>query len=235
MQVDTNVSEADVGGVKPGQRAYFTVQSYPNRTFWGSVRQVREGPITVQNVVTYDVVIDVKNEDLALFPGMTADAHIITAERTNVLRVPLPATRFNPEGLARTPRAGGHEREDSPGRAGGQGREGGTDHSAAENQGTPGEQRHRQGGAPGGGPGNRRSGAPGGRAQIWLLRDDKLVSVRVHTGLDDGTLIEVSGEDLKVGDVVVVNAVRPSTAPTGSQAENRPPGTNPNVRGGFRQ
>jgi HlyD family secretion protein len=229
------VSEADVGGVKPGQRAYFTVQSYPNRTFWGSVRQVREGPITVQNVVTYDVVIDVKNEDLALFPGMTADAHIITAERTNVLRVPLPATRFNPEGLARTPRAGGHEREDSPGRAGGQGREGGTDHSAAENQGTPGEQRHRQGGAPGGGPGNRRSGAPGGRAQIWLLRDDKLVSVRVHTGLDDGTLIEVSGEDLKVGDVVVVNAVRPNTAPTGSQAENRPPGTNPNVRGGFRQ
>src|ERR1700691_3263991 len=90
MQVDTNVSEADVGGVKPGQRAYFTVQSYPNRTFSGAVRQVREGPITVQNVVTYDVVIDVKNEDLALFPGMTADAHIITAERSNVLRVPLP-------------------------------------------------------------------------------------------------------------------------------------------------
>jgi HlyD family secretion protein len=224
MQVDTNVSEADVGGVKSGQRAYFTVQSYPNRTFWGSVRQVREGPITVQNVVTYDVVIDVKNDDLALFPGMTADAHIITAERSNVLRVPLPATRFNPEGLARTPRAGG------------QGREGGTGHAAAENQGTPGEERHRQGGAPGGGAGNRRSGAPGGRAQIWLLRDDKPVSVRVHTGLDDGTLIEVSGEDLKVGDVVVVNAVRPDAPPTRSAAENRPPGTNPNVRGGgFRQ
>ena len=103
MQVDTNVSEADVGGVKAGQRANFTVQGYPNRTFWGSVRQVREGPITVQNVVTYDVVIDVKNEDLALFPGMTADAHIITAERSNVLRVPLPAIRFNPEGSARSP------------------------------------------------------------------------------------------------------------------------------------
>jgi hypothetical protein len=110
MQVDTNVSEADVGAVKPGQRAYFTVQSYPNRTFWGSVRQVREGPITVQNVVTYDVVIDVKNDDLALFPGMTADAHIITAERSNVLRVPLPAIRFNPEGVSRAPRAGGQGR-----------------------------------------------------------------------------------------------------------------------------
>jgi HlyD family secretion protein len=220
MQVDTNVSEADVGGVIPGQRAYFTVQSYPNRTFWGSVRQVREGPITVQNVVTYDVVIDVKNDDLALFPGMTADAHIITAERSNVLRVPLPATRFNPEGLTRTPRAGG------------QGREGGASRAAAENQGTRGEARQGPGVAPGSGAGKRRSGAPGGRAQIWLLRDDKLVSVRVHTGLDDGTLIEVSGDDLKVGDVVVVNAVRPNAPPTGSPAENRPPGTNPNVRGG---
>jgi HlyD family secretion protein len=233
MQVDTNVSEADVGGVRPGQRAYFTVQSYPNRTFWGSVRQVREGPITVQNVVTYDVVIDVKNEDLALFPGMTADAHIITAERSNVLRVPLPATRFNPEGLSRAPRAGGHGREDSQGRDGGQGREGGARSRAApEGQGTPGEERHRPGGAAGSGAGSRRSGAPGGRALIWLLRDDKLVPVRVHTGLDDGTLIEVSGEDLKVGDVVVVNAVRPNAPPAGSAAENRPPGTNPNVRGG---
>ena len=196
MQVDTNVSEADVGGVKPGQRAYFTVQSYPNRTFWGSVRQIREGPITVQNVVTYDVVIDVKNDDLALFPGMTADAHIITAERSNVLRVPLPAIRFNPEGVARTPRGGG------------QGREAGAR------------------------PGSGRSGSSNGRAQIWLLRDGKLVSVRVHTGLDDGTLIEVTGEELKVGDVVVVNAVRPNTTPTEVSGENRPPGTN--VRGGFR-
>jgi HlyD family secretion protein len=222
MQVDTNVSEADVGGVKPGQRAYFTVQSYPNRTFWGSVRQVREGPITVQNVVTYDVVIDVKNDDLALFPGMTADAHIITAERSNVLRVPLPAIRFNPEGVGRTPRGGG------------QGREGGANRGAAESQGESGAERHVPEGAAGRGAGSGRSGAAGGRAQIWLLRDGKLVSVRVHTGLDDGTLIEVAGEDLKVGDVVVVNAVRPNAQPTEVPGENRPPGTNPNVRGGFR-
>lgn len=232
MQVDTNVSEADVGGVKPGQRTYFTVQSYPNRTFWGSVRQVREGPITVQNVVTYDVVIDAKNDDLALFPGMTADAHIITAERSNVLRVPLPAIRFNPEGLNRKPRASGQGREDSQGRGTGQGREGGASRGAAEDQGTSGEERHVPGGAAGARAGSGRSGAPGGRAQIWLLRDDKLVSVRVRTGLDDGTLIEVDGEDLKAGDVVVVNAVRPNAPPTEPQGENRPPGTNANVRGG---
>lgn len=232
MQVDTNVSEADVGGVKPGQRAYFTVQSYPNRTFWGSVRQVREGPITVQNVVTYDVVIDVNNDDLALFPGMTADAHIITAERGNVLRVPLPAIRFNPEGIGRTARGGGQDREDSQGR--GSGREGGASRGTAEHQGAISEEHHTSGGPGGTRAGNGRSGAPGGRAQIWLLRDGKLVSVRVHTGLDDGTLIEVAGEDLKVGDVVVVNAVRPNAAPTEVAGDNRPPGTNANVRGGFR-
>src|SRR5580704_7250118 len=250
MQVDTNVSEADVGGVKPGQRAYFTVQSYPNRTFWGSVRQIREGPITVQNVVTYDVVIDVKNDDLALFPGMTADAHIITAERSNVLRVPLPAIRFNPEGAARTPRAGGQGREGGANRATGENRSGAENRTAdesrgapenrraaenrdgAEDQGASGEPRRAPGGAAGTRSGSGRSGAAGGRAQIWLLRDGKLVSVRVHTGLDDGTLVEVTGEDLKVGDVVVVNAVRPNSPPPEVSGENRPPGTN--VRGGFR-
>jgi len=227
MQVDTNVSEADVGAVQPGQRSYFTVQAFPNRTFWGSVRQIREGPITVQNVVTYDVVIDVKNDDLALFPGMTADAHIITAERSNVLRVPLPAIRFNPEGVTRSARTGGQGRE---------GREGSSSGAAAENRGASGEERHAPGA--GTGPGTAagahagRSGAAAGRAQLWLLRDGKLVPVRVRTGLDDGTLIEVSGEDLKVGDVVVVNAVRPNAPQTESQGENRPPGTNANVRGG---
>jgi HlyD family secretion protein len=231
MQVDTNVSEADVGGVKPGQRAYFTVQSYPNRTFWGSVRQVREGPITVQNVVTYDVVIDVANDDLALYPGMTADTHIITAERTNVLRVPLPAIRFTPEGLNRTPKAGGQGREGAQGRGSGPGREAGAGHGAAEHDGATDEERHSPGGAAGTGGHGGRSGAPGARAQIWLLRDGRLIAVRVRTGLDDGTLIEVVGENLKLGDVVVVNAVRPN-APAERQGDNRPPGATTNVRGG---
>src|ERR1700722_13794622 len=106
MQGDTNGSEADVGEVRDGQKANFTVQAYPNRTFEASVRQVRKGPITVQNVVTYDVVLDVPNKDLALLPGMTSDTHIITAERKSVLRGPLPATRFVPEGMGRSGRGG---------------------------------------------------------------------------------------------------------------------------------
>jgi HlyD family secretion protein len=102
MQVDTNVSEADVGSVHVGQDAFFTVQAYPGRTFRGKVTMIRHGPITVQNVVTYDVVVAVENPDRALFPGMTADTHIVIDEHDGVLRVPLPAVRFNPEGLARS-------------------------------------------------------------------------------------------------------------------------------------
>ena len=99
MQVDTNVSESDVGGAKIGQKASFTVEAFPGRTFWGKVAQVREAPITVQNVVTYDVVISVDNSDLVLLPGMTANTRIITDERDDVLRVPARALRYSPEGV----------------------------------------------------------------------------------------------------------------------------------------
>jgi HlyD family secretion protein len=98
MQVDTNVSESDVGPVLAGQKAGFTVDAFPDRTFWGSVAQVRQSPITVQNVVTYDVVIAVSNPELLLKPGMTANARIVTAERDSVLKVPLQALRFSPTG-----------------------------------------------------------------------------------------------------------------------------------------
>jgi HlyD family secretion protein len=99
MQVDTNVSESDVGEARVGQRASFTVESYPDKLFEGKVVQVRQAPITVQNVVTYNVVIGVDNRDLLLFPGMTANAKILVAERKNVTSVPSQALRFDP-GLA---------------------------------------------------------------------------------------------------------------------------------------
>jgi HlyD family secretion protein len=210
MQVDTNVSEADVGEVSVGQKAYFTVQAYPNRTFWGTVRQIRRGPITVQNVVTYDVVVDVDNEDLALFPGMTADAHIITAEHDDVLRVPLPATRFVPEGVVRRAREGGDDSQ-----------------TAARTE---------RGSRPEGAA--RRPGAGGTPARLWLLVNGELHPVRVRSGLDDGTLVEVSGQDLKAGDEVVVNVVHPSAGsaavlseggqqPRNAQSNRQPGGGGP--------
>src|ERR1700690_4365058 len=79
MQVDTNVSESDIGGVKEGNKSLFTVDAYPKRTFDGAVTQVRQSPQTVQNVVTYDVVVSVDNTDLSLEPGMTAATRVIPA------------------------------------------------------------------------------------------------------------------------------------------------------------
>jgi HlyD family secretion protein len=97
MQVNTSVSESDIGGVHEGQPARFGVDAYPGRTFEGAVTQVRNAPTVVQNVVTYDVVIAVANPSLELKPGMTASVTITTAERTQALRLPVRALRFHPE------------------------------------------------------------------------------------------------------------------------------------------
>jgi HlyD family secretion protein len=96
MQIDANVSEADVGNVEEGQSVNFTVDAFPGRPFTGKVTQIRNSPITVQNVVTYDTVIGVSNPDLKLKPGMTANVSIITAQRSGVLKIPNSALRFKP-------------------------------------------------------------------------------------------------------------------------------------------
>jgi HlyD family secretion protein len=96
MEVDTNVSESDIGPVRQTNPASFTVDAWPGRVFKGAVVQVRQSPQTVQNVVTYDVVVGVDNTDLALKPGMTASTQIVTEQRADVLRVPDPALRYRP-------------------------------------------------------------------------------------------------------------------------------------------
>lgn len=96
MQIDTSVDEADIGKVKVGQEAEFTVDAYPEGTFKGKVSQVRIAPITVQNVVTYNAVIKVDNPEMKLKPGMTANVSIIVSEKKDVLRIPNAALRFRP-------------------------------------------------------------------------------------------------------------------------------------------
>ncbi len=96
MQIDSAVAEADVGGVIEGQEVTFTVDAYPERTFHGTVVQVRNAPTTVNNVVTYDCVIGVTNADYKLKPGMTANVSIVVAQRDNALIVPNGALRFRP-------------------------------------------------------------------------------------------------------------------------------------------
>lgn len=100
MQIEVNVSEADIGKVKEGQDVEYTLDGYPDTTFKGKVTQVRISPTTVSNVVTYSVIVGVDNKDLKLKPGMTANVSIITAKHENVLCVPNFALKFtpNPEG-----------------------------------------------------------------------------------------------------------------------------------------
>lgn len=96
MQINASFSEADLGKLKTGQTASFRVDAFPNQAYEGTVRQIRLNPTTLQNVVTYDVVIDVANPDLKLLPGMTAYVDIVLEERSNVLLVPNAALRFKP-------------------------------------------------------------------------------------------------------------------------------------------
>lgn len=96
MEVDANVSESDIAGARTGASATFTVDAYSGRTFQGRVIQVRQAPVSVQNVITYDVVIAVANPALMLKPGMTATARIATEQALSVLRVPSVALRYAP-------------------------------------------------------------------------------------------------------------------------------------------
>jgi HlyD family secretion protein len=116
MQVDTNVSESDIGGITDGDKAIFSVDAFPKRTFEGTVVQVRQSPQTVQNVVTYDVVVSVANTDLALKPGMTAANRIITDQRSDVLRVLSQALRYAPATATRRTGTSGRTRPAEQGR-----------------------------------------------------------------------------------------------------------------------
>ncbi len=110
MQVNASVSESDIGRVREGQEARFEVDAYPGRLFLANVIQVRNAPISVQNVVTYDVVINVANPELALKPGMTARVTLTTDRRDDALRVPLRALRFRPDDSPTRP-VGGSPRQ----------------------------------------------------------------------------------------------------------------------------
>ena len=107
MQVDTSIDEAEVGRIKVGQSASFTVDSFPGRTFRGTVSQLRKAALVVQNVVTYIAVIKASNPDLSLFPGMTANVRIVVNTRESVLKVPNAALRFRPAGFRDAAGGGG--------------------------------------------------------------------------------------------------------------------------------
>jgi HlyD family secretion protein len=225
MQVEASVDEADIGEIKESEKVTFSVDAYPGEQFTGSVSQVRLAPITVQNVVTYTVVIDVPNPDLKLRPGMTATVSILIDERDNALRVPTLALRFQPPA-------------DASMKTGDQGQQGAAPVSDTERQRANrpdggmqgGGQRMRQGGGGGqGGPGqwaNRKGdGSPdqgqSRRQQIWVMDANKnLRPVMVTTGLSDNRYVEITGGELKEGDDVVIGLAAVETASAPNQQNN---------------
>ncbi len=189
MQVDTSVAEADVGKLKAGMVATFTVDAYPGEHFTGSVRQIRNAPQTVQNVVTYDAVIDVDNAELKLKPGMTANVTFIYAEKDEVVRVPNAALRFRPppELLALVQRDHG----ESPGAK----RRGEAALPVTTNTSPPTnaslQTRERQ---------------DPERRIVWILRGDVPDAIPIKIGISDGTVSEVVEGNLQAGDRVIIDA-----------------------------
>jgi HlyD family secretion protein len=164
MQIDTNIAEADVGRLAPDMTATFTVDAYPGETFSGRIREVRSSPQTIQNVVTYDAVIDVDNSALKLKPGMTASITVVCAERTDVLKVANAALRFH---------------------------------------------------APAAWSGKDAAPPPADRKQVWVLREGRPASVRVRTGISDGSATEVLAGDLAPGAQVITEAIATKPAAGG--------------------
>jgi HlyD family secretion protein len=117
MQVEAAIDEADVGRLRVGQRATFTVDAFPRRSFNGEIRQIRKSPVNVQNVISYTVVISAANPDLALLPGMTANVRVVVESRDNVLKVANAALRYRPAGAAESKAAPGAATSPAPGNA----------------------------------------------------------------------------------------------------------------------
>jgi HlyD family secretion protein len=214
MEVHTNVDEADVGNVWEGQEVSFTVDAFPARRFRGKVYQVRNAPINVQGVVTYNAVARIDNKDLILKPGMTANVRFLVSQKENVLVIPNMAMRFRPPdqkdeaqellrqerarvaapvGMRRTSRAGGI------------------------------------GGAGSGARGNRR-------ATIYLLRGAQAQPVEVQIGITDGSRSEVLGDTLNESDAIVIG-MSSAAAPAAQSGVANPfqpqPARGPGA-GGFR-
>ena len=196
MQVDTSVAEADVGKLRPQMMATFTVDAYPTERFRGTVRQIRNAPTTVQNVVTYDAVIDVDNSDLKLKPGMTANVTFVYAEKRDVLRVPNAAMRFKPpaELLAPTAPSGGAAAAKRPA---------GAAPSGASASGTSGAPSATSGASAR--RGGHKSPLQSDERQVWALRGDRPTPVNIKIGVSDGTQSEVVEGDLKEGDEVITD------------------------------
>jgi HlyD family secretion protein len=196
MQVNVSIDESDIGKILVGQQAAFTVSSYPGETFNGKVTQVRNAPITNQNVVTYDTILSADNPGLKLKPGMTATVNIIIHKREGIKKVLNAALNFNPEfATSKEPRAN-------------------TSTSPSDTRNT---NRSTQiaVGAPG------RSTPTASQRKVWVLNDGADPQpITTEVGITDGTYTEIKGDSLQEGQEIIVGL---EGAKKGSEQSGRPP------------
>jgi HlyD family secretion protein len=178
MQVKTSIDEADIGKIKEGQEVLFTVDAYPDLSFKGNVRQIRLSPQIVQNVVSYDVIIEVSNPNLLLKPGMTANVTVLVDERQDVLKVPAGALRFRPS---------------TAGKKSFSQMRGGT-------QGSQAAQHLDSSSARANSAGSRRPG----QSILWILSPQgKPEPIPVQVGISDGSFTQVISDSLKEGQKII--------------------------------
>lgn len=208
MQVIANIDQADIGLVEQAKSVKFSVDAFPGKDFDGKIEQMRLNPVNVQNVVTYNVVIDVANPDQKLKPGMTANLTITIDERNNVLKVPNSALRFTPQDANRQRTGAGA----GQGQGQGQGRR---------------QQQQQQGDNAAGGNGGQFAPAsapvlPGQVRVVWMMgQNGKPERRRITVGLSDGSATEVVDGELKEGDMVITGQQISGASRTGNST---PPG-----------
>jgi HlyD family secretion protein len=197
MEVHTNVDEADVGNVWEGQDVTFTVDAFPARRFRGKVHQVRNAPINVQGVITYNAVARIDNKELLLKPGMTANVQFLVSRRENVLTIPNMALRFKPSD--QRDEAQELLRQEKS--------------RAAAPVGTRRTSRAAGAGSGGGARGNRR-------VTVYVMKANRAQPVEVQLGITDGSRTEVRDGDLRENDPLIIAAS--STAPAGQSGFANP-------------
>jgi HlyD family secretion protein len=240
MRVYTNTDESDVGRIKFGAEASFRVDSFPRETFYGKVSQVRMNATTIQNVVTYNTVIEFDNPDVRLFPGMTAYVSIPVAWANSVVKIPNGALRFKPDlsdsergllyakyGIKEGGRAtaAGRLSADASATGGDAGGPSGQRQAGAGGQGGGGRRGQGGGGEGGGGGGGGRPRAANSQRQdtgiVWKLLPNKtLEPAQVGLGVTDFTFTELTSGDLKPGDELVIGQSTSKTATAQTQTRS---------------
>jgi HlyD family secretion protein len=232
MQVIANIDQADIGLVEQAKSVKFSVDAFPGKEFDGKIQQMRLNPTNVQNVVTYNVVIDVSNPEQILKPGMTANLTITIDERNNVLKVPNAALRFTPQDAARQrSSAGGATGQGGQGQ-GGQGQGQGRRRQQGDNASGAVQQGGNSNFAPASAP-----VLPGQTRIVWVMgQDGQPQRRRIQVGLSDGASTEVVSGELNEGDMVIVGQ---TTGGNKAASTSTPPGFGNAPRGagggGFRR